>query len=88
MSRDAARRYLHDRVEGMEGVLSAARLVETRHAGCDVAALAFATTRGDWTIPAQGSLAVSLSGALALAADAPDACWNERVNDIVATRAR
>jgi hypothetical protein len=51
--------------------------VDGAHSGCPVASLSYATqTNGGagWTVPASGSLALDLTGALTLAAAAPDAC--------------
>jgi hypothetical protein len=50
---------------------------DASHSGCGLAALAFTTQTNagsGWNVPASGSLAVTLSGALAMAASASNAC--------------
>jgi hypothetical protein len=51
--------------------------VDAAHSGCAVSTLGFTTqTNGGtgWTVPGQGSLPLSLTGALSMSASAADAC--------------
>jgi hypothetical protein len=50
---------------------------DASHAGCGLAALTYTTQTNSgngWTVPASGSLTLTLSGALAMAASATNAC--------------
>jgi hypothetical protein len=49
--------------------------VDGGHSGCDLSALTFTSTRGNWTIPAHaGAFAIDLPGAISLSASAADGC--------------
>jgi hypothetical protein len=51
--------------------------VDAGHSGCGVSALSFATQANGgagWTVPGGGSLPVTLTGALSMAANAANAC--------------
>jgi hypothetical protein len=48
--------------------------VDGSHSGCDAGALGYTTQSSGWTVPANGSLDLTLANALSMAAGAANAC--------------